>query len=551
MMSLITLGAVFCALIAVAFWRLFRQCFTRSPLDKLPGPPPRGLSIIGNLKDLTDAEAAGKRMQYLAETYGPALVIPGILGERMLHLYDPKALHSVFIKDVENFPHDLNPSNDLRFLLGPGLLTTEGSQHRRQRKILNPVFSVAHLRNMTNIFYDIAHKLRRALETRVSQDPEEVDVNGWMARTTLEMLGQAGLGYSFDNFVDDSTDDFGEAIKMFFPLLTTRLPLLGFLIAWISNYISEPTIRFILRSIPYADLQRILDIGDTMARRSQEIIDEKKAALAKGDEEQVQRVGEGKDIMSVLLRDNMSALDAEKLSNEELVAQMSTFILAGMDTTSNALSRILHILAQHPTAQDKLRAEIREARGCGNSVDDGTDISYDDLVKLPYLDAVCRETLRLYSPVPLLLRRAAKDMVLPLQWPVRGKDGSLMTEVLVPEGTLIIPSLQASNCNKALWGDDAMEWKPERWLEQLPVELEEVRIPGVYSHLMTFSGGTRSCIGFKFSQLETKVVLSVLVAKFKFELTDKPIVWKTSAVTYPTMGSESSKPEMILKMSRI
>ena len=78
-----------------------------------------------------------------------------------------------------------------------------------------------------------------------------------------------------------------------------------------------------------------------------------------------------------------------------------------MDTTSNALSRILHVLAEHPSAQEKLRAEIREARGCSgpDDVPVGTDISYDDLVKLPYLDAICRETLRLYSPVPMLLRR--------------------------------------------------------------------------------------------------------------------------------------------------
>ena len=67
-----------------------------------------------------------------------------------------------------------------------------------------------------------------------------------------------------------------------------------------------------------------------------------------------------------------------------------------MDTTSNALSRILHILAQNPSAQAKVRAEIIEAQGS-----DRSDISYDDLIKLPYLDAVCRETLRLHAPVIL------------------------------------------------------------------------------------------------------------------------------------------------------
>ena len=75
-----------------------------------------------------------------------------------------------------------------------------------------------------------------------------------------------------------------------------------------------------------------------------------------------------------------------------------TFILAGMDTTSNALSRILHLLAQHPEVQDKLRAELIEARGGPGGQ---TDTPYDELVKLPYLDAVCRETLRAFAPVTL------------------------------------------------------------------------------------------------------------------------------------------------------
>lgn len=121
----------------------------------------------------------------------------------------------------------------MHMLLGPGLLTTEGAQNRKQRKLMNPVFSVAHLRNMTHIFYGIAHKvsirrcstariadhaiiqLQNAMDARVGKDGGVMDVNGWMARTTLEMLGQAGLGYSFDNFADDSTDSYGESLKMF------------------------------------------------------------------------------------------------------------------------------------------------------------------------------------------------------------------------------------------------------------------------------------------------------------------------------------------------
>lgn len=126
-------------------------------------------------------------------------------------------------------------NRDLHLLLGPGLVTTEGAQNRKQRKLLTPVFSVANLRNMSDIFYGVAHrvcaacipggclmaantlpKLHKAVEARVeSEVGGVVDVHGWMARVTLEMLGQAGLGYSFDNFIDDSTDAYGRSLKMF------------------------------------------------------------------------------------------------------------------------------------------------------------------------------------------------------------------------------------------------------------------------------------------------------------------------------------------------
>ena len=79
--------------------------------------------------------------------------------------------------------------------------------------------------------------------------------------------------------------------------------------------------------------------------------------------------------------------------------------------------------------------------------------------------------------------RAAKDMVLPLATPVRGHDGRVMEELVVPEGTGMLLHYQGSNNTKELWGDDANEWKPERWLAPFPQALEDARIPGVYSNL--------------------------------------------------------------------
>ena len=106
------------------------------------------------------------------------------------------------------------------------------------------------------------------------------------------------------------------------------------------------------------------------------------------------------------VRANVDASADEMLSEEEIVGQVScvlvvlvllpgahafrrTLVFAATDTTSSALSRILHLLAEHPDVQEKLRAEIVEARR------ERGDLDFDDLFQLPYLEAVCRETLRL------------------------------------------------------------------------------------------------------------------------------------------------------------
>ena len=80
-------------------------------------------------------------------------------------------------------------------------------------------------------------------------------------------------------------------------------------------------------------------------------------------------------------------------------------------------------------------------------------------------------------------RRAREDAVLPLSEPVRGLDGKMIHEIPVPKDTTVIVGLLSSNQNKQIWGEDALEWKPERWLASLPAALEDAHLPGVYSNL--------------------------------------------------------------------
>ena len=87
------------------------------------------------------------------------------------------------------------------------------------------------------------------------------------------------------------------------------------------------------------------------------------------------------------------------------------------------------------------------------------------------------------------LVRPTEDTILPLSNPIRGKDGKLMSEILVPKGTLTFIASGTSNINKAIWGEDAEEWKPERWLASLPESVSEAKVPGIYSNLYASSFG--------------------------------------------------------------
>ncbi|PSR73438.1 hypothetical protein PHLCEN_2v10730 [Hermanssonia centrifuga] len=420
----------------------------------------------------------------------------------------------------------------------------KGDRHRKQRKLLNPLFSIKHLREVTPIFYKTIHRLRSAITAQTATGVQnEIDILGWMNRTALELIGQGGLGYSFDALVEDTPNDFGEAIKELVPTAWALTPWR--MLSHILIKIGTPKFRRrIVELLPDKTIQKAKAIIDTLETRSKQILLEKKLALANGDKAILQQVGEGRDIMSILLRENMAAAEEDRLSEEEVLAQISTFVFAATDTTSTATARILHLLAQHPDVQDKLREEITTARK-------GQDIPYDQLIELPYLDAVCRETLRVYPPAGIEARETHQDVVMPLSEPIRGIDGTLIKEIPIPRNTYVIVSIRGCNRNNAIWGEDACEWKPERWLSPLPDTVVKAKIPGVYSHLMTFGGGSRACIGFKFSQLEMKVLLSVLLESFKFSLSNKDITWNFASPAYPTVGTESKKASLPLIVKAI
>ncbi|KAF5316966.1 hypothetical protein D9611_003971 [Ephemerocybe angulata] len=452
-----------------------------------------------------------------------------------LYVYDPKALSHILSKEqgVYEKTEDFLVMNGLIF--GNSLPASHGDEHRKQKKMIGPVFSPAHMREILPTCYKVVYTLRDSIKKQVLRGDSEIDLAAWMSRVALELIGQGGFGYSLDALTENAPEHpFTTSIKNLARSATDPMLVLPrmYLLPPLSKIGTPRFRRFLLDIVPWPKLHAIRDMVDVMDATAKEILGQAQKSLKAGDEVVKARVGSGKDILSILLRTNMLASEEERLPDSDLLGQIGSITFAGMDTTSNSLSRSLHLLSEHPEVQRRLRGELLEARIKRG----GEDPSFEELMTLPYLDAVCKEVLRLYAPVPFLLRRVRTDMIMPLHTPIQTSfdPKQRLNEIFVPKDTTIIMSLIGCNRNVDVWGEDAAEWKPERWLEPLKESVVGAKVPGVYSHLMTFLGGGRACVGVKFAQLQMKVVLSTLVESFTFAPGSKEIIWQFNGVIQPT-----------------
>lgn len=257
----------------------------------------------------------------LADRYGPVSKFYGLFGARELYVFDPKAMYHIVVKDQNTF--EVTPAflATNKVLFGDGLLSTLGERHRKQRKMLNPVFSISHMRDMVPAFLVVTKCLRDGIAAQVEHGPRELNMLEWLNRTALELVGQSGLGYSFDCLTEGYANPHSAAIKNLLPTIfkvSVARKFLPFLIN-----VGPPNFRrFIVKNFPWKVLKEICNIVDVMDETSMKVFEEKRRALSKGDDAVLHQVGEGKDIMSILLRANMDASAEDRLPDSELVAQM-------------------------------------------------------------------------------------------------------------------------------------------------------------------------------------------------------------------------------------
>jgi len=492
--------------------------------------------------------------QKIIQEYGKTLVYKGFMNTNRLCTVDVRGLGHILKNDgvYQKVPQFKKGLGRILGEKNPGLVLSEGDEHRQQRKIMNPAFSLTHIRSLLPNFYEKAHDVRSIWSSKIDSKPSqgtEINVLDTLSHMALDIIGETGFGYHFNSLTDEGS----ELATVFATVLNhpEKIRVWDILTHWFPA----------LALVPTARRKRMQLAIDALNRIGGKLVKDKKDAILKevaGQEVDVEKISIekqniiGKDMLSVLIRSNM-ATDLPpnaRLSDGTLMSQISTFVLTGHETTATGLTWALHTLSlpEHIFAQDKLREEILAVDL--EDTDPKGGPALEVLEGLEYLDAVVRECLRWTTIVPSSLRICMKDDVVPLS------DGK---SIRVKKGDGVFIPIVVLNKSEDVWGEDALKFKPERWLpayqSTLSPELKQRQrdIPGVYSDLMSFLGGPRSCIGVKFSVLEMKAVLFILLRSFKFKaVSGAEITTRTSIVTRPFVkGRENEGSMMPLTVEKV
>lgn len=428
---------------------------------------PEGNSIVGNLAEL-GADPLGFLME-CDRTYGD--IVPLRLGLTPACLVTHPDLITQILKDREDFIKSRG-FRALQTLLGNGLLTNEGDSWFRQRRLAQPVFHRSRIEGYGRIMVDYTEQMLAQWDAADTHD-----IHADMMRLTLNIVMKA---------IFDQDVSAGEA--------ETVAHALDVAMNWFD---SKRRQNFLIWEwFPRPENIRYRSAISAMDETIYDIIRQRRES------------GEDPgDLLSMLMaaRDED---DGSGMSDQQLRDEMATLMLAGHETTANALSWTWMLLAQNPQAEAKLSEEL-------NQVLQGRAPTVADLAQLPYANAVIKESMRLYPPVPLLGREAIKDVEI--------------GDYFIPSGCLIMVSQWVLH-HSPKYFDEAEAFQPERWLQDLEKQLPR----GVY---FPFGDGPRICIGKSFALMEAVLILATIAQRYRFTLVpEHEIVPQPSITLRPEHG---------------
>lgn len=447
----------------------------------LPGPPPHLLlGAYGNLLALS-RDVMGTVDTLFREHGALVAVVGGDLASRpkltrWLFAYGPEHARTFLTQhDVWHKPpmtkhlypqgENLGPRMAALQRWGSGLFGVNEEEHKEHRRLLMPAFQKRRVEARVQTMVDIT-----ADELAGWRPGAVVDVRQSMTALTLRIASVCLLGEDIE---------------------TAGRENVGTLLQSTIRSLLQPSVAILPLDVPGTPYRRFLD---GVVRTD----DALRAIIAR----RRQNPG-GTDVLSALIEASES--EASGMTEEQLIGHAGVVFIAGHETSSNALMWTLLLLSQHPGVAVDLVDEIAGVVGAGPP-------DCEQLARLPLLDAVVRESMRLLPAVPVTVR------VLGRETEVRG--------VPVPVGTQLLLSNYHTHRMSELY-DAPMRFNPRRW---------ETLKPGPFEYI-PFGTGPRVCIGAQFAQLEMKVVLTMILQRFRLELPRNTRVDRFLAVAMTVRGA--------------
>lgn len=383
------------------------------------------------------------------------LVRYGMGPRTLVFLNHPELVKDVLVTNNRKFVKGIVLQRSKR-VLGEGLLTSEGEFHMRQRRLAQPAFHRQRIASYGTAMVDYAAR-HRALW----KDNATIDMHAEMMRLTLAIVGKT----LFDKDVEADAPEIGDALETFMD-------------------------AFGLIFLPYSQQLENLPIPPfNRTRKARERLD---AIVYRMIRERRESGRDHGDLLSMLLHAQDVEGDGGSMTDQQLRDECITIILAGHETTANALTFTWMLLAQNPAVEAKLHAEVT---ALGDRLP-----TIDDLPQLKYTEMVFAESMRLYPPAWIVGRMAHEPHTLA----VNGE------QLAVAVGDTVLSSQWVMHRSPQYF-PEPLKFDPERWKP----EAKSARPKFAY---FPFGGGPRQCIGEGFAWMEGVLLLASIAQKWKFRL---------------------------------
>ncbi|KAI9030243.1 cytochrome P450 [Hyaloraphidium curvatum] len=446
-------------------------------------------------------EALKRDYEENGEVFRQTVYMPGVGPLDMVHTTNPQDVETIlrdpylFVKG--NFLH-----TTVHDFLGDGIFTSDGARWNNQRKTASHVFNV---RNFRDVFSgDFLNEVAALCDhlQKASEMNAVVDLQDLLLRCTLDSFGRLAMGTSFG-----CIDQVGHVENGKYVLPTVEfMTAFDYLNAVVAERLNRPGWK-ILEHLD-GTAKKVKEAQKLMFSVADKVIAEKRARMAKGetfDEDgnsSSSKDAKHADMLDYFMR--TKNFDGGMPDDEELRDVVMNLLIAGRDTTAQTLTWVFYTLANQPKVEAKCREEIKAALGT-----DGLP-GYENLKDLRYVNATFNETLRLFANVPVNPLTASKDCVL------------AGTGTKIDAGQLVQYTPWVMGYSPKIWGPDAAEFKPERWIDEKGVLKKENQ----YKYPV-FKAGPRVCLGQNMALQEGVTFITQILRKFHLELVneDEPQKW--------------------------